>query len=172
MIPAPWSMDGLIGELESVLDEEILLLEQKARQLADRGAAILDRDDDSLGRLLEEVEQTTQRQQAADLRLQALRNTLAEVLELPAKQVRLATIAETVDPAQRQRIEYRRQQIILLAEQVQKKHLETALLLSECARINQLMLESLFPQRQEVSTYRPDGRELSHTDASLLDTEL
>ena len=172
MIRAPWSMDGLIGELESVLDEEILLLEQKRRQLEDMGGAILDRDDDSLGRSLEEAEQTTQRQQAADLRLQALRNTFAEVLNLPAKQVRLSDIAETVDQAQRQTIEYRRQQIILLAEEVQKKHLETALLLSECARINQLMLESLFPQHQEASTYRPDGRELSDTDASLLDTEL
>ena len=172
MIPTSWTMDGLIGELESVLDEEILLLEQKARQLAGMGGAILDRDDDSLGRLLEEAEQTTQRQQATDLRLQALRNTFAEVLGLSAKQVRLCDIAETVDPTQRQRIEYRRQQIILLAEQVQKKHLEIALLLNECARINQLMLESLFPQRQEAITYRADGRELSHTDASLLDTEL
>ena len=59
-----------------------------------------------------------------------------------------------------------------LAERLQLAHLRAVVLLGECARINRLLLESLFPASRTPATYSQGGAEPWGSGPGLLDAEL
>ncbi|MHC4561714.1 MAG: flagellar export chaperone FlgN [Planctomycetota bacterium] len=163
--------DALLAEMVTLLDEEIRLMEQRLAQMDATRRAIVRRDDDALDTLLREAEDIQDAQTATDIKLRVVRQTLAEAFGCRMGDMKLSWLLERLSDQQRPQIEYRRQQIILLAEQLRQRHLETALLLSECARINRLVLESLFPETDNVQTYGTRGQTAWQMEAGLVDTE-
>jgi flagellar biosynthesis/type III secretory pathway chaperone len=171
MTAAQRPTDALVAEMVALLDEEIHLMEQRLAQMDATRQAIVRRDDNALDRLLLEAETIQNTQTATDLKLRAVRQTLAEAFGCRMGEMKLSWLLERLSDEQRPQIEYRRQQIVLLAEQLRQRHLETALLLSECARINRLVLESLFPEADNVQTYGTQGQTSWQMEAGLVDTE-
>ena len=51
------------------------------------------------------------------------------------------------------------------------QHLQTAMLLNECSRINREMLECIMPGNSTVTTYGQNGTKSSHLGGRLIDTE-
>ncbi len=172
MISATPSGKALMTELLAILDEEIGLLNKKRTELENLAEAIVERNDTRMEQLLVEMEQTHQAQEATDIKLDALRNALAAKLDCPPAELKLSRLIEQLDGDDRLTVDYRRQQIILLAEQLRRRHMETAMLLMEAGRINHMLLETLFPQTSPVTTYSPDGPSSWRPDAGLLDAEL
>ncbi len=162
----------LWNELLVILDKEIELLNRKRSELDCLTEVIVANNDRGMEKLLEQMEQTQQAQAETDIKLDALRKALANELQLPTEQVRLSSLIEQLEGDDRLAADYRRQQIVLLAEQLRRKHMETALLLMESSRINRLLLDSFFPQSQPVNTYDADGSQSWRPDTGLLDTEL
>ncbi len=162
----------LWNELLAILDKEIELLNRKRSELDCLTEFIIANNDNGMEKLLLQMEQTQQSQAETDIKLDALRKALANELQVPPEQVRLSRLIEQLEGDDRLAADYRRQQIVLLAEQLRRKHMETALLLIESARINRLLLESFFPQSQPVNTYDADGPQSWRPDAGLLDAEL
>ena len=167
----PERIATLIVELMTVLDEEIGLLDRRCTQLADLAEATRLRDNDALEVLLEQVEQTLEDQDATDLKLQALRNALAEALGRPVSQMRLSELIKQLPGRIAAEISYRREQILLLSERLKDQHVRTALVVSECARINRLLLESFFPEERRVTTYSSTGTSSWGLDTGLVDVE-
>jgi len=167
----PERIAALIGELTTVLDEEIGLLERRCDQLRDLAEATLQRDDDGLEALLDRVERALETQAATDLKLQALRNALADAFGWSIPQMRLARLIEELPGRLAAEISYRREQILLLSERLKDQHVRTALVVSECARINRLLLESFFPEGRRVTTYSSTGASSWGLDTGLVDVE-
>ena len=171
MIAFPEGLAGLVDELINLLDLEIELLDRRFVQLVGLSEATLEVDKKALEALLEQIEQTQHDQSRTDLKLQALRGALAEALDWLLDQLRLARLVEALSAPLAGEVSYRRQQIILLSDRLKQQHMETALVLTKCARVNRLLLESFFPDRQRVTTYGARGECSWGLDAGLVDVE-
>jgi len=172
MIFAAQPTDALVDELARLLDREIELLNRKAVELDGLTEAIIERDDDRMQSLLGEMEQTHLDQRAVDVKLEALRNTVACDAGCRRQEVVLSQVMEALDGDSRASLDYRRQQILILADQLRRKHLETVMLLAESARINRLILAKLFPQSQPLDTYGTAGGKSWRDETGFLDTEV
>jgi hypothetical protein len=164
-------MQGPIGQMLGILDEEISLLALRRDQLEQLSRTILDRDDTAMERLLDEIEQAQQAQASADARLDAARAALAAELDVPAGELKLSGLVRRLPPHLALAVDYRRRQIIDLAQAVRRKNLEAAIILSECARINHLLMQSLFPAERSVTTYRQGGSSTWRSGAALVDAQ-
>jgi ribosomal 50S subunit-associated protein YjgA (DUF615 family) len=172
MIRSNLDMAELAGRLNGVLDEQIALLEARRAQMERLSAALLERDEKATEAVLAEMEQAQQRQQGLDVKLEAVRNMLADALGWPAAEVRLGRLAEVLEGPIRTELEFRRQQIVVLARRVRQQHLETCFYLYECARINRLLLEAMLPSSPPVVTYGAKGSDQWRSQAGILDAEL
>lgn len=161
----------LADELLPVLDEGIALLDLRRSQLEAVSCAVIGRDDTALEPLIGRIEQARQSQARADLKLKALCRNLAESLGQGRQKVRLAELIDKLPEPQRLAIDCRRQQISLQAQRFRKQHLETAVLLSECARVNRLLLEALLPGSETVTTYEKGGAAMWRSGTHLVDAE-
>lgn len=170
MMPASPPMD-LIDQLRCLLDEETALLDLRRSQLVSLCESILERDDDAVERTLEQVERAQQLQAETDAKLNALRLRLADALHLDREEVRLSALIGLLDEPLRAPLAERRQRLIDLAEQLQLQHLRTVMLVTECARINRMLLEGLFPDSEGVATYGMRGAEPWQPDTGLVDAE-
>jgi hypothetical protein len=169
MITAPTDMRSTVGELQALLDEEIALLDLRRRQLEALSSAVVDRDEDRLEQLLVEMESVQSMQSATDLKLGALRTALAGWLGVAPAKMRLSRLLAELPADQRVAIEYRRQQIVLLADKLRRQHMETAVLLWEFAKVNRRLLEGLLPRSQEVTTYGTAGPDAWRPPTGLTD---
>ncbi|KPK85895.1 MAG: hypothetical protein AMJ81_02480 [Phycisphaerae bacterium SM23_33] len=171
MTPAQNSLMIHTEQLLAILDEEIWLLELRRSQSDALSAALIQSDDARMEALLNEMHQTLQSQAHVDLRLNAVRRALADDLALPTQRVRLQLLIGRLHGRERAEMESRRQQIIDLAERLQRQHLQTSILLLECARINRMLLEALFPQSKGVDTYSSGGQERWWPGTGLVNAE-
>lgn len=165
--------DGaMVKELIAILDEEIDLLNRKNAELDRLSAATMDRNDEEMVKLLVEMDQTHQAQAATDVKLDALRKAFADRLDRSLNQMRLADLIDALDEPDKLTVEYRRNQIVLLAEKLRRQYMTTAMVLRESARINQVLLEGLFPKAQPVQTYDANGPSTWRPDTGLLEAEM
>ena len=169
MMPALTQQD-LAAQLREVLDQEIAALNLRRSQLGLLREAILQRDDEGVARMLAQLEQAQAVQSQLEGRLEALRESAAEELGLPTRQVTLSALIARLGPAQGRGLDLCRRQIIHLLKALQRQHLELAMLLRECARINRLVLEQILGGGG-VMTYRAGGRDDWRDGAGLMDME-
>lgn len=172
MNPLAVDMKRMVEELQALLDEEIALLDLRRGQLEELSKAIIRRDNDRLEQVLEEMERTQRIQAATDSRLNALRSALGAALGWQVAEVRLSRLIGELPADARPALEHRRGRIVALADRLRQRHLETAMLLTECARINQRLLEGLLPRGQELTTYGAEGPSAWRQDAGWTDQEL
>ena len=166
MISPPATQTDQIASLGRLLEEEASLLDLRRSQLASLCGAIIDRDEEAVERLLEQIER------AQELQTVAIRRKLGERLNCPGDEVKLSALIAALPQPQRAALAEQRQQIIELAERLQLEHMRTVMLLTECSRINRMLLESLFPDSQGVTTYSQAGSEPWRPEAGLVDAEL
>ncbi|HUT02244.1 MAG TPA: flagellar export chaperone FlgN [Phycisphaerae bacterium] len=158
-------------ELARLLEAESALLDLRRSQLASLCGAIIDRDDEAVERLLDQVERAQELQSATDRELDVLRRQWAERLGCPPEEVKLSRLIAALPEPLRGALAEQRQQIIERAEGLQREHMRTVMVLTECARINRLLLESLFPESQGVTTYSAAGSDPWRPEAGLVDAE-
>ncbi len=161
----------LLTELLAVLDEEISLLNRKGDELETLSNTIVERDEERMQQLLVQMEQTHQAQAAADVRLDALRNTIAPRIGCDPREMKLSCLIEQLGEPDRLTVEYRREQIILLSERLREQYMATAMLLAESQRINRILLEGILSQGPTVNTYSAAGSDSWHPGGTLLNTE-
>jgi flagellar biosynthesis/type III secretory pathway chaperone len=163
--------ERLVDEILPVLDREIDLLDLRREQLAELLRATLARDEASLSNLLENIEKALENQAQTDRDLASLRSRLAEVLDRPVEEIRLAAIADSMSEPRGSLIRDRRGRIIELTEALRTQHVRTTLVVSECAKLNRRLLEGLFPQAKGLTTYGARGGSRWDSGAGLVDVE-
>lgn len=171
MIQPAQRIAPLVDALVESLDAEASLLELRCTQLEGLATAALQRDEDSMEELLAAIEQTQLDQKRADMSLESVRMALAAELGLPLGQLRLAWLVEQLEPDQSVALASRRERIIELAERLQRRHMETSVVITECARVNGMLLESFCPSLRSVTTYGAGGKSQGHWSSGLVDVE-
>ena len=167
------STESLIDELLAILDEEIELLEQKRSQLANLSEALVSTDDAATEALLKLIEQTEHTQTRVDLKLQGVRKTLAGVFGYDdAKALRLSVLVTELPDAQASAVNDRRERLAQQVGNLRRQHLQTAMLLIECSKVNRMMMECLLPAGEAVTTYDATGTNLWRNGVGLVDKEL
>lgn len=172
MSTATPGMSALLEELLGLLDEEIALLTVRRSQLEALSTVLVEGDPDATERLLHEMEQTQTRQADTDRKLQALRAALANALGRDERELRLAGLVQELPEPIRSAVDYRRQQIVGLVEDLRRQHLGTTMQLVECVRINRMLLEGLFGAEQSLMMYDMHGTPARGPGGGLVDAEL
>lgn len=160
-----------VAELTELLDEEIALLTARLEQMELLSAAMVSLDDDAMEPVLERMERTQSQQQQTDNRLAQVRESLASLAGLPVRQMRLSRLVRELPEAMGRQVERRRDRLVELSDELRRHHLQTVLLLAESARINRLLLDTLFPASEPVTTYDTGGADQWRPDTGLVDTE-
>jgi len=166
-VPYPAAVEAI----EALLDEEAALLDLRRGQFASLCAAIVDHDDDATERLLDQMERAQQLQDATDAKVDAARGALADAIGCPPAARRLSDLIDRVDQPERTGLAERRERVIRRIERLQREHMRAVVLLSECARINRLLTDALFPGARGLTTYSAAGRSKWHGTAGLVNTE-
>lgn len=159
-------------ELLALLDEEIRMLHLRKAQFDELYDLILHHNEPRMEALLDEMTCAQQDQTQLDTKLKALRTLFAKAIGCQERELRLLLLAKYLDPPYGTELQYRREQIILLAEQLKRKHLDTAMLLSESARVNRILLEGLLPSSEPVTVYGTNGTKPWRSSSGLVDAEM
>ncbi len=165
-------LQEMVRELLILLDEEIQLLRLRVGQFDELYEVTLRRGSERVDLLLEEMVLAQQRQIDLDAKLQAGRGMIARSLGRPQRELKLSMLIEMLEDVQARELEHKRQQIILLAERLKRRHLDTAMLLSESIRVNRMLLEGLLPASGTVTTYNTGGAKGWRDGTGLLDAEI
>lgn len=157
MNPADRVPDKAIERLLEALDRELALLDRRERQTDELRQAIIKADDVGMEALLERMDQADREQTLVDAEVGALRSALGAMLDPRAGMMKLSELVKRLPPDQAEPIERRRTQIVRKITELRRLHVETAVLLSECARINRMLLDAMLQGGAPASTYDARG---------------
>jgi hypothetical protein len=162
-----------VNALLVCLNKDVQRLEEVQLQLDELRRLIIKRDDDALGKLLESIQTQTEAYRQHELNRQAIRQQLATAIGSDSRQVTLTTLETILPRATKDKIIEVKIKIKALIAKLRKEHSSTALLLSECARFNNLLLRSIFNlSKREGFSYNSNGAAKRQTDVALINLQL
>jgi DNA repair exonuclease SbcCD ATPase subunit len=160
----------LVTDYLATLDDEVRLQEVALGQLSAINEAVASRDEAALQRLMAEADAAQAQFVAAEERRRAARDRLAGALGWRAEEATLSRLARALPGADGLILVERRRRIEAMAREVRRRHLQTAALLAECARINRALLMGLLPELGDaVRTYGTGGMDPWRPGAGLVD---
>jgi hypothetical protein len=137
-------IDGKVDELLVCLDEDIRHIQESLLHLNELRRLVIKRDDAALGKLLESIQAESDRYRPHESRRQSIRKALANALGCDLERVTLSALEASLPEARKDEVTQMKAKLRSLTEELKKEYLSTALLLSECARFNNLLLKSIF----------------------------
>ncbi len=138
------SIEDKVDELLLVLDEDIRHIQQTLSRLNELRSLVIKRDDASLGKLLELIRSESESYRKHELHRQSIRKELASALGCGFGQMTLSKLETSLPTDIKDQVAEKKTKLKSLIKELKKEHLSTALLLSECARFNRMLLESVF----------------------------
>ena len=130
------SVEDKVDELLTVLDKDIRHIQQSLSRLDELRSLVIKRDDTALGKLLERIRDESDSYRSHELKRQSIRQELASALGCGPE--------AGLSKVKRERVARKKAELISLIKKLKREHLSTALLLSECARINRTLLKDVF----------------------------
>jgi hypothetical protein len=150
-------IDNLAEQLLEVLDRDAEHLNLALEYFNKIRAAVIKRDEAGLVELLERIEGESRSYSENEYRRQKLRKEIAAVLGWDAEDVRLSALENVLSPENAIRVSARKEIIGSLVTKVKTEHLGTAMFLSECSRLNEMLLRTIFSNVGEGVTYNFKG---------------
>lgn len=158
-----------IDELLSVLDMDVDEMQKSLSRLNELRGLVIKRDDSALEKLLEKIRAESDSYMANKLRRQSIREELAVALDCEFEQLTLSRLEAETSTEKKAQIAQRKAELKALATELRKEHLNTALLLSDCARFNRMLLNSLLDlTRTESLIYNSSGEASRQTDTAFV----
>ena len=155
------------------LDKEIQHLQDGLLQLDELRRSVIKRDDAALGTLLEKIQQDVDNHRRLEQNQRSIRQELAAAFGDELKRMTLSALETMLPKERKDQVTQRKEQIRSLIEQFRKEHLGTAMLLSECARFNNMLLKSIFNlSKAESLCYNSNGAAKRQTDVALINFQL
>jgi hypothetical protein len=166
-------IDDKVDELLAVLDRDVEHIQQSLLHLNELRSLVIKRDDAALGKLLESIQTGSDIYKSHELKRRKIRKELANALGCSPRQVTLSTLEAALPDEKKAQITRIKTKLGPLVKELKKEHLSTALLLSECARFNGLLLRSIFDLGKiGAVTYNSNGATRRQTDAAFLNLKL
>ncbi len=165
-------IEDKVDELLACLDKDIRHIQESLLHLNELRRLVIKRDDAALGRLLENIQAESDRYRAHELSRQSIREELANTLGCPLGQMTLSALEASLPEAKKNQVTQMKAELRSLIEELKKEHLGTALLLSECARFNNLLLKGIFDLgRTGTVCYNSNGASKRHIDTAFVNFE-
>ena len=162
-------IDNKIDELLAVLDKDIQHIQESLSRLKELRSLVIKRDDAALGNLLDEIRAEADNYADNESRRQSIRNELAIAFGCDVKQMTLSKLETTLSKGKNTQIAERKARLKSLTSRLKEEHLVTVLLLSECARLNRLFLNSIFNAgKTETVVYDSNGITRRQIDTALI----
>ena len=160
-----------VDSLAAALDEQVRLLEAKIAQLDELSQCLVASDNDRLERVLAAMEDLARRQSLHEETLLAARRELATAVDCPPGRDRLSDLIVQLTGPHRAVIQERRVGAAAMIKQLRQRHMATAMLLTECSRVNGILLDCLFPESPSVMVYGQQGADPWRSSGRLVDME-
>jgi len=165
-------IEDKVDELLVCLDKDIQHIEQNLSHLNELRSLVIKRDDVALSRLLESIQAGADSYKSHELYRQSIRKELASALDCNPEQMTLSVLEISLPKTKRAQITQMKAKLKSLIEEFKKEHLSTALLLSECARFNNLLLKSIFDiGKTETVYYNSNGATKRQSDMAFVNLQ-
>lgn len=162
-------IEGKVDELLTVLDKDIQHIQESLSKLNELRSLVIKRDDVALGKLLESIQTEMDRNLRHELKRQSIRKELASALGCGLEQMTLSTLEASLPNEKKEQVTRRKAKLKSLIKELKKEHLSTALLLSECARFNRMLLKSVFNLGNTGTVYYgSDGATRQQSDMAFV----
>ena len=172
MKTVPIEIEDKINELLDVLDKDIENVEKNLSRLNELRSLVIKRDETNLGKLLETIRIESGGDTANELRRASIRRELAQAFGCSAGEVTLTRLGEILVGEQRSQILDRKTRLVSVTNELKREHLSTAMLLSECARFNSLLLKNIFDiSKSETVTYNSTGGTKRQTETAFMNLQ-
>jgi len=166
------AIEDKVDELLAFLDRDIQHIQESLLKLNELRRLVIKRDDAALGKLLESIEAEADSYRRHELNRQSIRKELANALGCNIEQMTLSTLETSLPKGKKAQVTQRKAKLRSLIKELKKEHLSTALLLSECARFNKLLLKSIFDVgKTEVVYYDSNGATRRQTDTAFVNLQ-
>lgn len=167
------SIEEKIDELLAVLDTDIRHIQQNLSYLNELRSHVIKRDDAALGKLLELIRGRSDSYLRHELKRQSVRKELAGALGCGLEQVTLSTLEAGLPKEKREQVTKKKAELTSLIQELRKEHLSTALLLSECTRINRTLLKEIFNLGNSGTVYYgSNGAAKRQSDTAFVNLQL
>jgi hypothetical protein len=138
------AVEDKIEQLLACLDKDAQHIQQSLSQLNQLRALVIKRDDAALSKLLESISDEAGDRSRQQQDRQSVRRDLANALGCDLEQMTLSSLQERLPQAEAERISRMRAKLKGLVAELRKEYLSTVMLVSECSRLNNLLLRSIF----------------------------
>ncbi len=146
-------IEDKIDELLVCLEKDIEHIQKSLSNLDELRSLVIKRDDAALGRLLENIQAETDNFRKHESNRQLVRSELAKYFGCSVKNMTLSKLEKSIPEAKKDRITQSKAKLRVLIEDLKKEYSSTAVLLSECARFNSLLLKSIFDLGKSGALY-------------------
>jgi len=167
------AIQNKVDELLAVLDKDIQHIQDSLSWLNELRGLVIKRDDVALSKLLQSIQAESDSYVRNVQQRQSLRKDLANALGCQVEQITLSRLAAIVPEEKKAQVTGIKTKLRTLVEQLKKEHLSTALLLSDCARFNNLLLKAIFDLGKTPTVYySPNGAAKRQTDTAFVSLQL
>ena len=147
-----------VDELLAVLDKDIEHMQQDVSYLNELRGLVIKRDGTALSKLLEHIQSETNSYKDHQLKRRSIRRELAGIFDCDFEQMTLSNLEARLPEDERTQVIIRKTKLKELVKELKKEHISTALLLSECARFNSLLIKSILGLGESKTvTYTSSG---------------
>ena len=165
-------LEDKIDKMLTVLDKDIQHMQENLSRLNELRSLVIKRDNAALGRLLESIQGNADSYAANEAKRDSIRRELSAATGCAVEELTLSRLETAVSGDRKIRITETKTRLKSLAEELKKEYLSTAMLLSECARFNNLLLRSMFGfGKAGTTTYNSSGIAKRQTDAALVNVK-
>ena len=144
MKAAAASMEDKVDQLLVCLDKDAQHIQESLLQLNEMRRLVIKRDEAALGKLLESIQADADRYRRHELNRKSIRKELADCLGCGFEQMTLSALQASLPEEKKDQVARIKAKLRSLSAELKKEYLSTALLLSECARFNNLLLKGIF----------------------------
>ncbi|MHC4244418.1 MAG: hypothetical protein ACYSU4_18585, partial [Planctomycetota bacterium] len=132
-------IENKVDKLLTYLDKDSQHIQESLSQLNKLRSYVIKRDDSGLGNLLKIIQAETSSYRNHESKRQTIRKELANALGCNTEQITLSTLEACLPKGKKDQITKTKAKLMSLIKELKKEHLSTILLLSECARFNNLL---------------------------------
>jgi hypothetical protein len=162
-----------VADLLEVLDADIRHLESTLLRLDALRSLLIKRDDAALQKLLGELPQEADRHRVNEQRRQQLRRDLAADLGCAESDLTLSRLQRELPGPTRAAVADRQARLRSLAERLKREYTLTVLLVRDCTRFNQTLLNIFLGSAgRGLATYSPTGAAQHAASSALMSMQL
>ena len=166
-------IEDKVDQLLVYLDRDARHIQESLQQLNEMRRLVIKRDEAALGRLLENIQGASDCHRDHELNRKSIRKDLADRLCCNVEQITLSALESCLPEAKKDRVTQMKAKLRSLTAELKKEYLSTALLLSECARFNNMLLKGIFDLgKTESIHYKSNGETRRHIDTAFVNLQI